>query len=221
MALATYTDLQTSIGAFLNRGDLATVIPDFIALFEARARRDLKSWLRFTLTATNVTADYALPATVQEVLSVNWNDGPNGAHNFACRLVTKEEYQGWMETASIGSATAGQMIYVDADIDTPTTTLRFWPPATATGPIANLKIEATKVIPALSASQATNALLREAPDAYLYGSLAESAPYLMHDERVEVWASRAKEALRALRVETDRKLYGGVPRPRSLDRIFG
>ena len=221
MALDTYTALQASILDWLNKPSLSTLVPDFITLFEARARRELVDWLRTTITASNVTGDLQLPATVQSVLSVSYNDGANGAHNFSLSLVSKDEYQGWMDLESIPVATAGQLAYVDVDADAGTTTLRFWPPATATGPIANLVIEAVKVLPALSGSQTTNALLRDAPDAYLFGALAESAPYLQHDERVPVWEGRAKEALRELRALTERKLYAGAPRRKTFARVFG
>lgn len=221
MSLGTYTELQAAIAAELNRGDLASQVPDFITRFEARARRELRDWLRQTITATTVTADYALPATVQEVLSVAYNDGPNGAHNFMLRLVDREEYQSWMELASTTSSTAGQLAYVDVDVDTPTQTLRFWPPATATGPIANLKIEIVKALPSLSASQATNALLRDAPDIYLNGSCAEAEKYLQHDERIPLWVADRDAGFRGLRIQTERKQFSGVPRDRPLARVFG
>ena len=221
MGLSTYSDLQAAVQTELNRTDLAAIVPDLITRFEVRARRELRDWLRTTLTATNVTADYALPATVSDVLSVSYHDGTSGAHNFTLDLVSKEGYQGWMDLQSVPVATAGQLAYVDFDADAGTTTLRFWPPATSTGPIANLLIEVVKVLPALSATQTTNALLREAPDAYLYGSLVEAATYLMHDERIPVWEGRLKDCLRGLQILTERRLYGGAPRRRTLSRVFG
>ena len=42
MALATYSDLKTSIANWLDRSDLTDVIPDFIALAETRHKRDFK-----------------------------------------------------------------------------------------------------------------------------------------------------------------------------------
>ena len=42
MALNTYTALRTSIADFLNRDDLTSVIPDFIALAEAQINRDVR-----------------------------------------------------------------------------------------------------------------------------------------------------------------------------------
>ena len=101
------------------------------------------------------------------------------------------------------------------------TTLRFWPPATVTGPIANLKISVDGYLPALSGSNPTNALLRDAPDLYLFGALAESAPYLQHDERLQVWEARLSAGVKALRVSTERRLYGGAPRRREFARTFG
>lgn len=221
MALDSYANLQIAVGAELGRSDLTGVIPDLITRFEAKARRALKDWLRSTLTLTNTTADVVLAATVGDVLSVSRNDGTNGAHNYSLDIVTKDAYQGWMELESIPVATAGQLCYVDYDADAPTVTLRFWPPATATGPIANLKVEYIKILPALSATQTTNALLREAPDAYLFGSCAEAAKYLQHDERIGVWSSERDAALKELRILTERRLYGGHPHRVTLPMVFG
>jgi hypothetical protein len=221
MALGTYTDLQTAVAAELNRSDVAQFIPDFITRFEAKAKRSLREWLRATLTLTNVTADTVLAATVGDVLSVAYNDGTSGAHNFILDVVSREDYQRWMESQSIPSSTAGQLVYVDFDADAGTTTLRFWPSATASGPIANLKVEYVKILPALSATQTTNALLREAPDAYLYGACAEAAKYLQHDERIAVWSAERDAAFTELRILTERRLYGAHPRRVSLPRVFG
>jgi hypothetical protein len=221
VVLDSYANLQAAIGAHLNRTDLAAVIPDFITLAEVRFRRELKDWLRTTLTATNVTGDLLLATTVQEVRSVSYNDGTSGAHNFPLDLLSREKYQQLMDVNANISSLPGQGCYVDADVDANTTTLRFWPPIGSTAPIANLKIEAIKVLPALSASQTTNALLRDAPDVYLFGALAESAPYLQHDERLAMWEARLAAGVKALRAETHRRLYGGTPRPTQLERVFG
>lgn len=221
MALDSYAALQTTIGSWLNRSDLTTSIPDFIALAEARFRRELRDWLRFTYTTTNVTADLTLPATISEVLTVSKNDGASGSSNNILSLVTQEEYQHWMNLNSATNSNAGTICFVDVDADTPALTLRFYPPLGTQSAIANLKVEAVKVLPALSASQTTNALLRDAPDVYLYGSLAESAPFLLHDERIPMWEQRCLAAMRGLRMQTERRLFGGSPRPRELDRVFG
>ena len=221
MALDTYANLLITIADWLNKTSLTAQIPDFVTLAEARLRRELKDWLRTTLLATNVTADYQLPATVQDVVGVSYNDGAAGAHNFPVDLISRTDYQTWMERDAGANTPAGQLAYPDLDVSTGITTLRFWPPATVTGPIANLKISVAGYLPALSNSNPTNALLRDAPDLYLFGALAESAPYLQHDERLAVWEARLSAGVRALRVSTERRLYGGVPRRREFARVFG
>lgn len=221
MSLDTYANLQAAVATELNRSDLTGIIPDLITRFEVKARRALRDWLRATLTATNVTADYVLPATVSEVLSVSYNDGTSGAHNFNLDLVSKSDYQVWMERESIPSSTAGQLCYVDWDVNANTVTLRFWPPATASGPIAKLRIEVVTLLPSLSATQTTNPLLRDAPDLYVNGSCAEAAKFLAHDERIAVWAADRDAGFKELRILTERRLYGGSPRRRELPRIFG
>jgi len=219
LSIATYSDLQASAATFLNRTDLAASIPDFIALFEARAKRELKEWLTTTITASNLTADYPLPVTVADVLAVWLNVVAAGAHNKPLHMITGEEYHSWMELDASAGMPA-DLVFVDYDADAPSTILRFYRPPSATGPIANLKADVVKALPALSATQTTNALLREAPDAYLFGTLAESAPYLQHDERLPIWETRAKEAMRELRILTERRRYGAQPRARLARWVF-
>jgi hypothetical protein len=221
MALDSYDNLKLAVADWLNKTSLTAQIPDFITLAEVRLRRELKDWLRTTLTATNVTGDYPLPASVLEVKSVSYNDGAAGSHNFPLDLLSKEMYQNLMDAQSILTSLPGQGCYVDTDVLNNTTTLRFWPPTGATAPIANLLIEVTGYLPALSASAQTNALLRDAPDLYLFGALAESAPYLQHEERLPTWEARLAAGVKALRAETHRQLYGGAPRPAQLTYVFG
>jgi hypothetical protein len=221
VALATYSDLQTAIANELLRSDLTAYIPDFITRFEGLARRKLRTWLRTTITATNVAGDYLVTGTVSEVVSASYNDGASGAHNFPIDLISKEVYQGLLESDPNTSSVAGQAAYPDADIDAGTLTLRFWPPAGSTSAIAHLSLEVIRSLQALGAAQPTNALLREAPDLYLKGSCAEAESFLELDERVAIWQRDRDEAFRELRAQTNRRLYGGSPRRKNLTRVFG
>jgi hypothetical protein len=49
-------------------------------------------------------------------------------------------------------------------------------------------------LPSLNANS-TNWLLALAPDAYLFGLLLESAPYIKQDARIQVWAAAVQSAL--------------------------
>lgn len=57
---------------------------------------------------------------------------------------------------------------------------------------------------ALSDAAPTNILLTASPDLYLYGSLAESSPYLLDDPRLVTWAQLYKEAKERI-IEQDKK----------------
>jgi len=49
----------------------------------------------------------------------------------------------------------------------------------------------------LSAGNTSNLILANHPDLYLYGSLVAATPFLMHDERLQVWESMYQSALSA------------------------
>ena len=57
----------------------------------------------------------------------------------------------------------------------------------------------------------TNWLLQTAPDAYLYGTLMEAAPYLHDDERIAVWASGVQAAFADLNALSDEATYNAGP----------
>ena len=56
-----------------------------------------------------------------------------------------------------------------------------------------------KSVTSLSVSNTTNWLLTAHPDAYLYGSLLEAAPYLMDDARLAMWATALERVLAEIR----------------------
>ena len=61
----------------------------------------------------------------------------------------------------------------------------------------------------LSSSVATNFILDSSPDAYLYGSLLQAAPYLQDDARIPVWAGLYERALTDLQAADDRASTSG------------
>ena len=72
-------------------------------------------------------------------------------------------------------------------------------------------------IPALSDIETSNWLLNDAPDVLLYGALLQSAPYLVDDARVQVWAGLYQSGVEALNIENEKArvsgpLSMGVPR---------
>jgi len=64
-------------------------------------------------------------------------------------------------------------------------------------------------IPALSDSNTSNWLLEEAPDAYLYGTLMQTAPWLREDERVAMWGSLYTQAIQSVNKDGEVAKHGG------------
>jgi hypothetical protein len=71
MALSTYAELKTSIGDWLNRSDLTSVIPDFISLAEAQVERTLRTRQMIVRANASFDAQYgAVPADFLETKSL-------------------------------------------------------------------------------------------------------------------------------------------------------
>ena len=66
-----------------------------------------------------------------------------------------------------------------------------------------------KKIDALSDSNTTEQMLTDNPDVYLYGALLEAEPFLMNDERVQLWATAFQESLRALQEQDNKDRHSG------------
>lgn len=220
MALDNWTNLKAAVASWLNRTDLTTPIQDdFIPAFEGKARRQLQDWLRTVLTQTNVTGDLAVP-NCDQVLAVALNDGAGGSYNAPLPFLTREGYQRRMAEASTVVAPT-QEVFVDRDESAATTTLRFYPPVSAASPIANLRILYVATLPALGAGQATNALLTNAPDVYLKGTLAEAAQFLQWADAAVGWAGERDAGFAKLIAEAKRRASPGIPGRRRLPRVFG
>jgi hypothetical protein len=75
-----------------------------------------------------------------------------------------------------------------------------------------------QAIPALSATNPSNWVLAAHPDAYLYGALTQSAPYLRADERLQIWGTLFTQVLadieRADRAGAAARLRADAPLPR-------
>ena len=95
MAIATYTDLQTSIANFLARSDLTAQIPDFIALAEASMSRELETRSQEKrVTANTVSGNeyLALPTDLREVREIKLNTAPLTVLRYYSPVALDEQY---------------------------------------------------------------------------------------------------------------------------------
>lgn len=188
----TYAGLKASIADFLNRSDLTSTIPDFIVIAEAQMARRfvgrqregkpiprrliLRSDASFTLAAEYVAVptDFFGPLILEltgadgTLIEMDYLDPVNLDHE------KKRAY--WVGNPKFYTVINGELkIYPVAD-------------QAYTG-------EMTYVKRLAAASTATNFILTDYPDAYLYGALTASAPYLKDDGRVTVWGTLFQAAI--------------------------
>ena len=196
MALTTYAELKTSIGDWLNRSDLTSVIPDFISLAEAQVERTLRTRQMIVRANASVDVQYgAVPADFLEVKSLKLTStNPQTPLSFLSidaldNEMTKHTASGRPKFFGI---VGGQFRIVPTPDSNYTTELTYY---------AKLS--------KLSTSNTTNWLLTSNPDIYLYGALLQAAPYLQDDARIQTWATLYERALNDSQTADDRGASSG------------
>ena len=193
MALANYTDLQSSVADFLNRSDLTSVIPDFITLTEADINRSIRVREMSVRTRAPISEQYVkLPVDFLGMRNIELVTNP----------VTPLEYRNMQNLDRYRAAdTTGKPIYYTITQNK----LEFAPVPDSE---YTLEIVYYQKIPAL-ADNATNWLLDAHPDAYLYGSLMQSAPYLQADERIGIWAGKYNQIKEQITASDEKAKFSG------------
>ncbi|HAI39219.1 MAG TPA: hypothetical protein DCM40_14400 [Maribacter sp.] len=185
MALDTYSNLKTSIANYLNRSDLTAFLGDFILLTEARLNRELRvrEMVNTDTSITTVagTQSYALPTGYLEATTIIFQSDPFCTLRF---ISNTDFYNKYNNSQARGKPTYFTVVG--------TNILLGVPPNSAT----TLQVNYYKKLDTLSDSNTTNTILTNYPELYLYGALAESAPFIMQDERINVWGTLYKEALK-------------------------
>lgn len=198
MALTTYTELKASLADWLNRSDLTAAIPDFISLAEAQIERQLRTRQMIVRATASfaAAAEYGTtPDDFLETKSIKLQTNPVTPLTFQ----TIDAMDQLSNTTYLSSGKPLYFSIVGGQIR-----LLPIPDAAYT---AELVYYAK--LSKLSSSVATNFLLTQAPDVYLYGSLLQAAPYLQFDERIPVWSSLYQAGLEQLQIADDRGATSG------------
>jgi len=199
MAITTYAELKSSITDFLNRDDLDTVAPDFITLAEADLSRKVRHWRMEGRATAEIDTQYsAIPADFLEVITFHVTSGnlrPLELISQAEMLRRRYENLDTSGKPAYYALTAGEIEVYPTPDGTYTTELYYY-----------------KRISALSDGNTSNWLLEYFPDAYLYGSLVHSAPYLKDDARLQLWAALYEQAIASINRESEATKFGGSGR---------
>lgn len=182
MSFATYSELQTSISGWLHRGDLTSIIPDFIALAEQRINGDLDARLqdsKTTLTTTSSVAYVDLPTDLINIRHLSVVTDPVKTLKYTTPDTFEVQYPYDNSGVPLIYSVIGSKAYLAPTPDSAYT----------------LDIVYKARVPALSSTTTTNWLLTTYPHVYLYAALCEAAPYLKDDNRIPVWESKYREAI--------------------------
>jgi hypothetical protein len=210
MPLDTYVNLQTAVLEWLGRPAdrlLVDHVPDMVTLFEAEARPRLRTiggeGMEILYTSPGYP-DLAMPADFSELRHAMLVDlavpldfmAPAEAARYVCVAGIPQFYTIYGSTDdSVPCSPGGSNIQ-----------MRLTPP-----PDSSYTVSVTYLrgLPALSAENPSNWLLKASPTAYLFGTLLEAAAFIGHDERVPLWAQRREAAFAALERADIKARWGG------------
>jgi hypothetical protein len=196
MAISTYTDLKTSVASWLNRDDLTSVIPDFISLAEAGINRDLRHYKMIERADATLDSRYVqMPTDWMETVRFSITSG----NTYRLELVSRDDMLEYRQKTA--DASGRPKFYANIG-----DTIEVFPTPDAD---YTMQLQYYAKTPALSDSNASNWLLLDAPDVYLYGTLIQSAPYLQDDARTQTWAALYAAALQSLQKASDDTRFAG------------
>lgn len=181
MTIASYSDLQTRMGNYLKRGDLAALIPDFIMMAEewfdknvfTRARRE-----SFIITPNQPLVQ--LPSDWVRVLDVWYGGTPlqfRGAGNTSA-------YAGGQIPSSRGfyQIIGNTLSYIGVNND----------------PNSKLQIDYYASLEGLSDTNTSNWLLEDSATCYLFGSLMHAAAYVRDQTQLAIWQGFRDDAIQIM-----------------------
>jgi len=177
----SYTGLIASIGDLLNRGDVSTVAADWVVMCTAEINRRLtkdgpvrQQFVRSDATLnseyTALPSDFIAPRTLY--LGTLTDVPPLRYCKPEVIVDYKQRYSDLTGDPRVWSVVGGA--------------IQLWPFGAGASYSGEMTYWAKLTPPT---SLATNWMLTDHPDAYLYGSAIHSAPYLKKDDRMPMWTA--------------------------------
>lgn len=200
LPIVDYPTLLAAIKNWVDRSDFGAVAPVLVGLAEKRMNRDLR--VRDMLqreTAPLVAAQQYvdLPDDMIELKAVRPITNPPSRPLTVMTLDAQQEH--FAENISTSQVPTSYALLGDS--------ISLSPPPTGA---FTLEIVYYGSIAPLTYAAPVNWLVTKWPDAYLFGSLVESAPYLRDDDRMGVWKDRFEEILNEIQAADARaELAGG------------
>lgn len=205
MAISTYAELKTAVANWLNRSDLTSRVPEFIAIGEAVIAGDpdpldpeALPGVRCRAQEKRVTASISTryvdqPTDMLEMRNIQLNASSIRALKFR----TPEQIDNEYDSSATGTPETFTLIGDE---------IQFAPSPDAT---YTAELAYTARFAAFSADADYNWLLTNHPNVYLYAALIAAEPYLKNDDRAMTWAAQYKAAVRSLNRAEKKALFSG------------
>ena len=193
-AVLTYNSLTSTVLQYLERTDAAVVnfIPTAIMLAEFEIAQNIKTLGQMLVADGNMNTGnpvIAKPARWRKTVSMTLTTATGQKQPI---LLRKLEYLN--NYAPDVTATGVPLYYSDYDAD------HWFVAPTPSSAFAFETLCYTRLQPLASDNQ-TNWVTQNAPNALLYGTLKQTAPFLKDDARLALWSGLFDAALAALKVE--------------------
>lgn len=190
----TYSGLKASVADFLNRSDLTATIPDFITLAEGQMHRRFVGRVKQGMPYPRrifQRADAAFAQSTEFIAVPDDFSGPinlvlDGTPEIVLDYLEKDNFDDWKASGTnVTDDVPKYYTVVNGEF-------QFFP---VMDQAYTAELTYLLRFPALSNSNTTNWILTDYPDAYLYGALVQSAPYLKDDARLTAWGTLFMEAI--------------------------
>ncbi len=205
MPFDNYTNLKTSVAAWLSRTDLTDEIDDFIDLAEAEFNRTFRNERMLTetsITTSSTTSFATLPTDFLEVDNLSFDSDPRGIE-----FVTTKQLK---QTRSGEASKQGRpVVYTIAASSTSGGAQRIQFGPSPDG-VYTFTLNHYEKITALSTSNATNWLLDNYPGAYLYGALKQALGFIQDTDRRAEITSNYNEIFGQMEREDENRKFGGA-----------
>lgn len=189
----TYDSLTSTVLQYLERQDAAVInfIPVAITLAEFEIAQEIKTLGQMEVIDGTMQINNAViqkPARWRKTTSMTLsNDGVKQPI-----LVRKLEYLN--NYSQDTTQTGTPLYYADYDYD-------HWMVAPTPDKAYQFEVLCYTRLQPLSSSNQTNWLTQNAPNAMLFGTLKQTAPFLKNDARLALWKQMFDEALASLKTE--------------------
>jgi hypothetical protein len=194
----TYDNLVSSVEAYLERTDAATIayIPTFIMLAEQVLAAELKFLGNINVGSVTLIPTQAVlqkPARWHKTVSMTMIVNGERTPIFLRKYEYLREY--WPST----TATDEPKYYADYDYT-------HWLIAPTPDAAYSMEVVYYERVQPLDSTNQTNWFTQYAPQAMLYGTLLQAMPFLKNDERMQMWQAQYTQIVTTLKEEDKQRV---------------